>query len=456
MANHKQHTMFSTISGIVFSGLAWFPCGFPAITCLLAGGLCSVGGMVPDIDVKTSRSFQDCMSLTACFASMLIISRVSQAGVGMELMSIIGVLVFLLIKFGVGRLIQQFTVHRGIIHSIPFAFFCGEIIYLLADGNTASRFLKAVGLTLGFFSHLLLDEIYSFKMSEGTMRIKKSFGTALKFFQIKTLPLYIVLYLLLIVMTYTAIKHPTAVSEMFDKQLDRFADMSIKSVQHFEKISSQTQQQIRNNTNVSQYEAFTLVEKLAEHDRVLNEQRLQNPESQNETTTEIHKTAEMFANDDLLSNSLISPIGVNSNPDNPLRNSRNNPLNNLSVDSFDNNRIAATPNRLYKTSANDSDVNSINPSTINNTSVANNSALFNRQRSPQNISAEIPALLAGLSTSPVLSSLSNSSMNPQINSSVNPPTNLPQSNSQPSTWYFPPVAPMTGTAVNSNPRHSVQ
>jgi membrane-bound metal-dependent hydrolase YbcI (DUF457 family) len=418
MANHKQHTMFSTIGGIAFSVLAWFPCGFPAVTCLLAGGLCSVGGMVPDVDIKTSRSFQDCMSLTACFASMLMISRVSQAGVGMEMISIIGVLIFLFIKFGVGRLVQQFTVHRGIIHSIPFAFFCGESVYLLADGNTASRFLKAAGLTLGFCSHLLLDEIYSFDRTEGRIKIKKSFGTALKFFQIKTAPLYVALYLLLIGMTYAAIKHPTVVGEMFDKQLDRFADMSVKSVQHFEKISGQTQQRIRNNANVSQYEAFALVEKFAEHDRLLNE-TLQNTAPQNEETNRSRKRAKNFTDDDLLSNSLLESGGVNKNAGHSWSRSTNNTRNDSWNASFENNRIAAaTPNRPYETSANHSDANPRNSSAL-----PNHSPLLDERHSLQSVSAEIPALLAGLSSLPVSSPPGNFSIPSAVDSSVRPPIN---------------------------------
>ena len=36
-------------------------------------------------------------------------------------------------------------------------------------------------MLLGFFSHLLLDEIWSVQLRSGRLNIKKSFGTALKF-----------------------------------------------------------------------------------------------------------------------------------------------------------------------------------------------------------------------------------------------------------------------------------
>ena len=249
MANHKQHLTFSTISGLIFGGLAWYPCGFPAVNCLLAGGLCSVGGLLPDIDIKTSRSFQDCMSITACIASMLIIIRVNMMGVSAEMVSIIGAVVFLAIKFGIGGILQSFTVHRGLIHSIPFGILCGEIVFLVAAGDSTSRVLKASGLTLGFFSHLLLDEIYSLKVKDGRLSIKKSFGTALKLGQLKNMQLTIILYFLLLGATYISFNQPTMVGSALDGVLDRVAGWTIRSAEYFETVSQQAQQHLRENSH---------------------------------------------------------------------------------------------------------------------------------------------------------------------------------------------------------------
>ena len=247
MANHQQHTNFSTASGIIFGTLAWYPCGFPAVTCLLAGGLCGMGGMLPDIDIKTSRSYHDCMSITACIAAMLVILKVSTTdGVTGEMLAIIGTMVFLAIKFGVGRLIQSFTAHRGLIHSVPFCILCGEIIFLITDGDTAARILKAAGLSLGFFSHLLLDEIYSVEVVQGKLNTKKSSGTAIKFGMKKHLHLTIVLYIVLGFATYIAFKQPSLVGGAFDRTLDNIAAMTIRGTQHFGEMSRTAQQSLRN------------------------------------------------------------------------------------------------------------------------------------------------------------------------------------------------------------------
>jgi hypothetical protein len=58
------------------------------------------------------------------------------------------------------------------------------VTYLICDtGLTTVRVFKAGGSALGFFSHLLLDEIWSIEVSKyGTPRLKSSSGTAMKFF----------------------------------------------------------------------------------------------------------------------------------------------------------------------------------------------------------------------------------------------------------------------------------
>ena len=43
------------------------------------------------------------------------------------------------------------------------------------------RYFKAGGVLAGFMSHLILDEIYSVEWKSGAWRLKKSFGTAIKF-----------------------------------------------------------------------------------------------------------------------------------------------------------------------------------------------------------------------------------------------------------------------------------
>jgi len=154
--------------------------GFSPSVCLVSAGLCSFAGMLPDIDSDTSKSFQECIYLTAGIGCILTASRLRYF-VDSDLAMLGGAFIFLLIRFGLAPLIQKITVHRGMFHSIPMAILCGELVFFIVPGTTVmDRLFKAVALSIGFLSHLILDEIYSIDSSGAALRFKKSFGTALK------------------------------------------------------------------------------------------------------------------------------------------------------------------------------------------------------------------------------------------------------------------------------------
>jgi hypothetical protein len=88
----------------------------------------------------------------------------------------------LFIRFGLAELLNRYTVHRGMFHSLPAAAVFGELAFLLASGDDVRlRIYKGAAVSIGYMSHLLLDEIYSVEWSHG-LRLKSSFGTAVKLF----------------------------------------------------------------------------------------------------------------------------------------------------------------------------------------------------------------------------------------------------------------------------------
>ena len=67
-------------------------------------------------------------------------------------------------------------------HSIPAALTAAMIAALIVSGaEFEQRLFKVVAVLLGYLTHLTLDEIYSIEAQRGRIRLKKSFGTALKF-----------------------------------------------------------------------------------------------------------------------------------------------------------------------------------------------------------------------------------------------------------------------------------
>jgi membrane-bound metal-dependent hydrolase YbcI (DUF457 family) len=83
----------------------------------------------------------------------------------------------------VAAILAKCTVHRGMFHSIPALIIATLFAFVLSyTGDTNMRLFKAFGVSIGFFSHLLLDEIWAVRWTTFGPRTKKSFGTALKFF----------------------------------------------------------------------------------------------------------------------------------------------------------------------------------------------------------------------------------------------------------------------------------
>jgi membrane-bound metal-dependent hydrolase YbcI (DUF457 family) len=92
-----------------------------------------------------------------------------------------GGLVYFSIRFGLGKILKRFTVHRGMWHSLPAVAIAGLLAFLIcACDDMQMRLFNTGAVMLGYTSHLVLDELYSISWQRGRLRLKKSFGSALK------------------------------------------------------------------------------------------------------------------------------------------------------------------------------------------------------------------------------------------------------------------------------------
>jgi len=183
MANFKTHITTSTALGIGYGAAAHFGFDLPLDKCMLAAGLCSVSGMLPDLDADHGKPVHEIMAFAAAVVPMLMIDRFVHLGLSPESMVLAGGLIYLGIRFGVGEIFRRFTRHRGMWHSLPAAAIVGLLAFLICScEDPALRFFKTGAVVLGFVSHLLLDELYSFEWKRGRVHLKKSFGTAIKFY----------------------------------------------------------------------------------------------------------------------------------------------------------------------------------------------------------------------------------------------------------------------------------
>jgi hypothetical protein len=180
MAGFKTHITTSTTLGVAYGATAALAYDVPLPACALAGGLCSISGMLPDLDSGPGVPLRESVAFAAAVVPMLLVDRFRQLGMPPESIVLAGGLLYLLIRFGAGKLLASLTVHRGMFHSIPALAVVGELAYLIsAHENPWMRSFNAAAVMLGFASHLVLDEIWSIDLWHA--RLKSSFGTAVKF-----------------------------------------------------------------------------------------------------------------------------------------------------------------------------------------------------------------------------------------------------------------------------------
>ena len=180
MAGFKTHITTSCTLGVGYAALgAWH--GLQIEASIVAGCLCGVGGMLPDIDSDSGVPLRETMSFFAAVAPMMLVDRFQHLGWDYEQMVLAGAASYSVVRFGLAKVLKRFTVHRGMFHSIPALLIFTGIAFLVSGStNLHLRYFKAGGVFLGVLSHLMLDEIYSIEWTGGRWRFKKSFGTAIK------------------------------------------------------------------------------------------------------------------------------------------------------------------------------------------------------------------------------------------------------------------------------------
>ncbi|MFK7735281.1 MAG: metal-dependent hydrolase [Pirellulaceae bacterium] len=180
MADFKSHMTVSTLSGVAL-GFAGAKMGMSIPTCIVAGGLCSVSGMLPDLDSDSGRPLREATTLGSAVVPVLMVDRFERMNLSHEWMVLAAGLVYFTMRFVIAEIFRRYTVHRGMWHSLPAAAIAGLFAFLvLSCDDFSERLFKTSGVVLGFMSHLILDEIWAIDFRGGSLRFKKSFGTALK------------------------------------------------------------------------------------------------------------------------------------------------------------------------------------------------------------------------------------------------------------------------------------
>lgn len=205
MANFNTHLNVAfMVSGTV--SLAVYKAGLidnsGLLMCVALG---TTGGLLPDLDSDNSTPIKLGFNmLSFVFAFALVMHWRNE-------LSLLALIVLWLAGYGFMRYVVFYifttmTVHRGVIHSVPYMAILGLALayisyYVLHISLTASWFY---GLFLfgGAMVHLALDELYSVNLMGATM--KRSSGTAMKFYAHKDKWWYLLLYALLAALIFFA------------------------------------------------------------------------------------------------------------------------------------------------------------------------------------------------------------------------------------------------------------
>lgn len=160
MAQFHAHISVSTILGVIYAFLGiYFLDVYPELA-ILAAVLCALAGLLPNIDQPGSFSARELAGIIAAVTPLALFEYfpLLRSG-GLPRVALIVILSYLLARVFIIRGLQKFTVHRGVLHSIPAALLSFELVYLFFGNEVywADRTFLALAAFLGYCSHLLMD-----------------------------------------------------------------------------------------------------------------------------------------------------------------------------------------------------------------------------------------------------------------------------------------------------------
>lgn len=191
MADFATHLGWGAVAAGLAASATYAADIVPAteIMTLTAAGV--IGSVLPDVDLEKaipSRMLFTGLGLVLAFIALFNF----RASYSISELWLIWLGVFLAMRYGAYHIFHRTATHRGVFHSLlAGAFFMVLTAALLAHGplgvarDPVTAWMAGLFVLLGYIIHLILDEIYSVDFTGG--HLKKSFGTALKLFDYKSL-----------------------------------------------------------------------------------------------------------------------------------------------------------------------------------------------------------------------------------------------------------------------------
>ena len=187
MANFNTHFVVGAGASAVFSATMLSMEVLAPLEAVIAFALGTFGSLMPDIDANNSKAIGIGFTIISLLITILSVFLKSSTYSIIEMLIMAGT-IFYAVRFGMIGVFRQISKHRGMFHSIPVALIWGVttaiVMHIFFGLNSLVSWVYGLMVTSGYIVHLILDELYSVDLNN--RRMKKSSGTAFKFFKLKT------------------------------------------------------------------------------------------------------------------------------------------------------------------------------------------------------------------------------------------------------------------------------
>lgn len=188
MASYTGHFRFSAVLAVGTGAIVSLWLQFDWGATLLVVALTIVGGLTPDLDSASGIPVRELFGLASIVAPIFLAPRLKEElGLTADQQLAMILILYFFVKYGLCNIFKHFTVHRGMFHSIPTMLILGFLVFLATKHSTAEsdmmlhRIVFALVAMIGFFGHLVLDEIYSINLDGMAISVNQFSGTAVKF-----------------------------------------------------------------------------------------------------------------------------------------------------------------------------------------------------------------------------------------------------------------------------------
>lgn len=225
MANFNTHFNVAAISTGLASAVLLSAGHININSALWLWSLGTIGGLLPDVDADNSTSLDIVFNIFSVVAVLMVLRYITGENFReihfIELLAI-PLAVYGIIKWLIRPIFEKITVHRGSCHSLLFLIMCAlltiQLTWIFNDNyltkSSLHAWLSGGFILFGGLIHLLLDEIYSVDLSN--LRVKRSFGTALKIADFRNKSATLIMLTAIIALSYIAPESVSTINTLTD------------------------------------------------------------------------------------------------------------------------------------------------------------------------------------------------------------------------------------------------